>query len=182
MDPYKILGVDVTASKDEIKTAYKNILENYNNLDTESEDFSLAEDLINEANLAYEILVNGSLFKEIRSLIDNNSISLAESKLNLLDLKESAEWNYLKGFVYFKKGWFDNGIQHIITATELDPENGEYSKTLELLKLRASDIINYYKKTTQTQAPQGNMNACPGGSPGGSSGGGGMFGGGGNMC
>lgn len=172
MNPYKILGVDETASKDEIKQAYKNIIENYNNLDTNSEDFSLTEDLINEANLAYEILVNGALFKEIRSLIDNNSISLAESKLNLLDLKESAEWNYLKGFVYFKKGWFDNGIQHIITATEIDPENGEYSKTLEILKLRASDIINYYKKTNPTQAPQGNMNACGGGSPGG--GGGGM--------
>jgi len=179
LNPYKILDVSTTASKEEIKEAYKNILEKYNNLDTDGEDFSLAEDLINEANLAYEILVNGSLFKEIRSLIDNNSISLAESKLNLLDLKESAEWNYLKGFVYFKKGWFDNGIQHIITATEIDPENGEYSKTLEILKLRASDIINYYKKTTQTAPPQGNMNACGGGGAGG---GGNMLSGGGNMC
>lgn len=147
MNPYNVLGVSPNSSKEEIIKAYKNIVDKYNSIENlDIEEQNLIEDAIEQANLAYDTLVNGNIYKEIRSLIDNDSITLAESKLNILDLKESAEWNYLKGFVYLKKGWFDVGIQHIITASEIDPGNEEYIKTVETLKLRANDIINYYKQ------------------------------------
>lgn len=157
MNPYHILGVSPNSSKEEIIEAYKNIVEKYNSIKPQDiEEQNLVEDALEQANLAYDTLINGSIYKEIRSLIDNDNIALAESKLNILDLKESAEWNYLKGFVFLKKGWFDVGIQHIITANEIDPENEEYIKTVETLKLRAQDIIKYYK---QQQMQNGkNMN------------------------
>lgn len=174
MDPYKILGVSPHSSKDEIKKAYKNIIEEYSTNSSDIESRPLADDVISEANTAYDVLVNGDVYKEIRTLIDNNNIPVAEIKLNLLDLKDSAEWNYLKGFVYFKKGWFDMGVQHIVTATELAPENDEYSETLSTLRMRANEIINYYKQNNQQTPPQNNMNACGGGN---------MLGGGnGGMC
>lgn len=171
MDPYKVLGITPDSSKDEIKQAYKSILDEYNPNNSDFNSRPLAEEVISEANIAYDVLVNGAIYKEIRNLIDNNNISLAESKLNLLDLKDSAEWNYLRGFVYFKKGWFDSGVQHIVTANELDPNNDEYARTLNTLKARANEIINYYKKTNTQPQPQNNMNACGGGNMGGGSGG-----------
>lgn len=172
MDPYKTLGVSADSSTDEIKQAYKNILNEYNSEELDFNSRPLAEEIISEANLAYDILINGSIYKEIRNLIDNNNIALAEGKLNVLDLQESAEWNYLKGFVYFKKGWFDVGVQHIVTANEIDPNNDEYEKTLNTLKMRSNEVINYYKQNaTQSQPQQNNMNACGGGNMGGNAGG-----------
>lgn len=176
MDPYKVLGVSPNASEDEIKKAYKSILEEYSLGNSSIDSRPLAEGIINEANTAYDILINGAIYKEIRSYIDNNNISIAESKLNMLDLKESAEWNYLMGFIYFKKGWFDIGIEHILKSTELDPLNEEYSNTLDTIRNRSNDIINYYKKNNfknptpnsnkninQQVPPQNNMNMCGGG-------------------
>ena len=182
MDPYKVLGVSPNASKDEIKKAYKNILEEYALGNSTIDSRPLAEGIIKDANMAYDVLVNGNLYKEIRSYIDNDNIPVAESKLNLLDLKNSAEWNYLMGFVYFKKGWFDIGLQHILKSTELDPLNEEYSATLKTIRNRSNEIINYYKQNNnqnptpnnnQNPPPQNNMNMC---------GGGGMGSGGGGLC
>jgi len=182
LDPYKVLGVSPNASKDEIKKAYKNILEEYALGNSSVDSRPLADGIINDANIAYDVLVNGGLYKEIRSYIDNDNITVAESKLNILDLKNSAEWNYLMGFVYFKKGWFDIGVQHIIKSTELDPSNEEYSKTLKTIRNRSNEIVNYYKQNNNQNntrndsqpPPQNNMNMCGGGN--------GMSGGGGGLC
>ncbi|MGN0026268.1 MAG: J domain-containing protein [Clostridium sp.] len=181
MDPYKVLGVSPNSSKDEIKKAYKNILEEYALGNSTIDSRPLAEGIIKDANTAYDVLVTGNFYKEIRSYIDNDNIPVAESKLNLLDLKNSAEWNYLMGFVYFKKGWFDIGLQHILKSTELDPFNEEYSATLKTIRNRSNEIINYYKQNNNQNPtpnnnpnpPQNNMNMC---------GGGGMGSGGGGLC
>ena len=182
MDPYKVLGVSPTASKDEIKKAYKNILEEYALGNSTIDSRPLAEGVIKDANMAYDILINGAFYKEIRSYIDNNNIPLAESKLNILDLKDSAEWNYLMGFVYFKKGWFDIGVQHILKSTELDPSNKEYSTTLTTIRNRSGEIINYYQKNNNQNPQQNNNQAPPQNSMNMCGGGNNMGGGGGGLC
>lgn len=174
MDPYKVLGVSENASNEEIKRAYKNILNEYSRDGKPFSSRPLAENILNDANMAYDLLINGGIYKEIRSYIDNNNISIAESKLNLLDLQNSAEWNYLMGFVYFKKGWFDQGIQHILKSTEIDPSNEEYLDTLDTLRKRSNEIVDYYQKNNQNTQPQGNMNLCGGGSGNSGGGNGGM--------
>ena len=168
MDPYSVLGVTKDSSKDEIKEAYKNILDEYKSENLDDEDQAFAENIISEANLAYDLLINDNIYKEIRTLIDKNNISLAEVKLNILDAKDSAEWNYLQGFVCCKKGWFDMGVQHIVNATDLDPQNEEYAATLLTLRSRANEIINYYTRLNKPNTPpQNNFNPCGGGGGGG---------------
>ncbi|WP_300383335.1 DnaJ domain-containing protein [Clostridium sp.] len=179
MDPYSVLGVTKDSSKDEIKEAYKNILDDYNSDNLDDENQAFAEDILSEANLAYDLLINGDVYTEIRSLIDKGNISLAEVKLNILDLKDSAEWNYLQGFVCCKKGWMDMGVQHIVNATDIDPQNEEYAETLLTLRSRANEIINYYTKLNKPNTPpQSGFNPCGGGGGGGMNlgnmGGGGM--------
>lgn len=160
MDPYNILGVDKNSTKEEIKEAYESILNEYSLGNSPIDNRPLSEEIIMEANLAYDALVTGKIYKEIRSYIDSNNIALAESKLNILDLKDSAEWNYLMGFVCFKKGWFDVGIKHILISTEIEPNNEEYNNTLKTLRERSKDIINYYKKINTSGNVPNNMNMC----------------------
>ncbi|MDZ4907020.1 J domain-containing protein, partial [Clostridium perfringens] len=55
MDPYKVLGITPDSSKDEIKQAYKNILDEYNPNNSDFNSRPLAEEVISEANIAYDV-------------------------------------------------------------------------------------------------------------------------------
>lgn len=172
MDPYKVLGLNQNASEEEIKKAYKNIVSQYSLTKYQNTpNEPLAKDILADANASYELLVNGNIYKEIRALIDNKNFIVAETKLNLIDDKNSPEWNYLSGFVFLSKGWFDSAILHLTTAIELNPDNPEYIESLNTLRSRASEFSNYYKQKN-VQPNTNNMNACGGGgAPGGGNGG-----------
>lgn len=175
MNPYKILGIPNTASKDEIKNAYEKIVDTYQ-VDTEkdSDDYYLMEDKISEANEAYNLLINDLKYKEIRSLIENEQFLSAETELNLIADQNNAEWNYLKGFVMLKKGWVQSGVNHLKTAAELNPTNTEYKETMTILSRKINAIKqNYVRSMTAAnmKSNQNNMNMC-----------GGNNGGGNNMC
>ena len=117
MNPYKVLGVRPNASLDEIKTAYESLANTYDisNYQGSSEE-PLAEDKISELNTAYNSLINEYKYKDIRDLIENQQFLSAETQLNLISDKSSAEWNYLEGFVLLKKGWFKAGVNHVKIA------------------------------------------------------------------
>lgn len=175
MDPYKVLGISQNASEEEVKIAYKNLvsqysLSKYKNTPNEP----LVKDILDNANASYELLVNGNIYKEIRSLIDNKNFVVAETKLNLIADRTSPEWNYLSGFVFLSKGWFDSAVYHLTTAIELNPDNTEYLDTLDTLRSRASEFSNYYKQKN-VQPNSNNVSPCGGG-------GGGSQGGMGGMC
>lgn len=171
MDPYKVLGLQDNASEEEIKRAYKNIVSQYSlNKYQNTTNEPLAKEILSDANVSYELLVNGNIYKEIRALIDNKNFIVAETKLNLIVDKNSPEWNYLSGFVFLSKGWFDSAIMHLTTAIELNPDNPEYLDSLNTLRSRASEFTNYYKQKN-VQPDTNIMNACGGGdAPGGSGG------------
>lgn len=174
MDPYKVLGIHQGSSEEEVKTAYKNIVSQYSLTKYQNTpNEPLAKEILSDANASYELLVNGNIYKEIRTLIDNKNFIVAETKLNIIDDKNSPEWNYLSGFVFLSKGWFDSAVSHLTTAIELNPDNPEYMDSLNTLKTRASEFANYYKQKN-VQPNTNNMNACGGG--------GASTGGNGGMC
>ena len=106
MNTYKVLGIRPNASLDEIKTAYESLANTYDisNYQGSSEE-PLAEDKISELNTAYNSLINEYKYKDIRDLIENQQFLSAETQLNLISDKSSAEWNYLEGFVLLKKDY-----------------------------------------------------------------------------
>lgn len=158
MNPYEILGIDKTASEDEIKEKYKYLVEEY----TLNQDETTQEKL-DELNKAYDILINSrNIYAEIRKLIENKNFPIAESKLNVINDRNNAEWNYLQGFVCVQKGWFETGLNYIRKALELDPGNTEYLSSMNTLQSRIIEYATKYANQGVRPAARNNMNACGG--------------------
>ena len=164
MNPYKVLGIRPNASLDEIKDAYESLANTYsiNDFNGSPEEL-LAEDKLSEINEAYTTLTNNLKYKDIRNLIENKKFSLAETQLNLLSDKNSPEWNYLKGFVLLKKGWFQAGVNHLKTAAELNPNNEEYQEALMILVKKVRKMKANYAKAMHYNSANNNNNMCGGG-------------------
>lgn len=69
MDPYEVLGVEKTASEEEIKNKFKDILEEY----TQNQNETTKQKVL-ALSAAYELIINGNLYKEIRDLVDNKKL------------------------------------------------------------------------------------------------------------
>lgn len=63
-------------------------------------------------------------FETVRRLITVRRFQAAEQMLN--SLPKTAEWYYLMGVVYLNRGWYNQGMEYINRAIELDPDNMEY--------------------------------------------------------
>lgn len=163
MNPYDILGINENASEDEIKEKYKELVEEYTLNQDETTEGKLAD-----LNKAYDFLINSKdVYREIRKLIENKNFSIAESKLNMINNRNSAEWNYLEGFVCVQKGWFETGLNYIKKALELDPGNTEYLSSMKTLQARIIEYATKYANQGVRPAARNNMNACGGGNNGG---------------
>ena len=159
MNPYEILGIEENASEDEIKEKYQTLAEEY----TLNQDETTQEKL-EELNRAYDLLMNSkNIYAEIRKLIEIKNFPLAESKLNMINERDNAEWNYLEGFICVQKGWFETGLNYIKKALELDPGNAEYISSMNTLQARIIEYATKYANQGVRPAVANNMNACGGG-------------------
>lgn len=150
MNPYEVLGVKEGSSKDEIKAAYREQVKKYHpdkHQDNPLND--LAEEKMQEVNEAYDMLMNGGgrssygagsgtqrsyqrnrpEFYEIRKTIDRGNVAQAEQMLNATDIRD-AEWHFLYGMTYARKGWYDQAIEFLEDACMMDPDNMEYRSAL----------------------------------------------------
>jgi hypothetical protein len=161
LDPYKILGIESTATDEEVKAAYRELARKYhpdNYRDNPLAD--LAEEKMKEINLAYDTAMrqrknggfsanggqswggssyNGSSsassgpFAEIRRQIENGNLAAAESMLaNIPD--RTAEWCFLAGTVYYRRGWYQQARQMFATAARMEPSNPEYNDALRRME------------------------------------------------
>lgn len=154
-DPYKILGIPVSASEEEAKDAYRKLARKYhpdNYVDNPLAD--LATEKMKEINEAYEQVQkrfknksSGSYdggtgsaggysggstqFADIRRLIEGGRVYDAEELLSgVPSSKRDAEWHYLKGTVDYSRGWLDSAVQHVNVACSYEPNNAEYRAAL----------------------------------------------------
>ena len=156
MNPYEVLDIEKTASEEEIKNKFKDMLEEY----IQNQDETTKQKVLT-LSAAYEMIINGDLYEEIRDLIDNKNFSEAEAKLNLINNANSAEYNYLQGFISVQKGWFETGLNYLKKSVELEPNNVEYLTGLNKLQARVIDYVTKYEKQN-VKPNSNNVNACGG--------------------
>ena len=166
-DPYEVLGVSKDASPEEIKKAYRRLAKKYhpdNYINNPLAD--LASEKFKEINEAYEQLSGSNTagsyqsqntggagnFAQIRNLINMNHIDEADQALDQLQ-NRTAEWFYLKGIVFMRRGWHSQGLNFIRQAVNMDPRNLEYRTTL-------NQYISQTQQYRNVGMPVGNMSAC----------------------
>ena len=135
-NPYDVLGVPYNATREQINAAYREKARLYN------EKGQLGK--LDELNEAYDRIIleassNGSGgyssrgsysaadFRDIESKINSGRYEDAQVLLDgMPEISRSAEWYYLKGLVYQKKGWLEQALNMFATASNMEPSNGKY--------------------------------------------------------
>ena len=174
-DPYQVLGVPSTATDEEVKKAYRDLARKYhpdNYHDNPLAD--LAQERMKEINEAYEAVQSqrkaaraggysgggyggyqagyqsgGSRYQRIRMAISQGNLNLAEELLNAQS-DHDAEWNFLKGAICYRRGWLDDARRYYQTAVQMDPDNVEYQRALDVAEGRDGYRPNGYSTMTTT--------------------------------
>lgn len=72
-----------------------------------------------------------SSLSDVRRMIQTNRLVEAEELLDGVPLgSRDAEWYFLKGSVFFSRGWLDDALNHFNTACRMNPNNPEYRAAL----------------------------------------------------
>ncbi len=158
-NPYDIIGVTTNSTDEEIKSAYRELAKKYhpdNYADSPLREF--ADEKMSEINAAFDQIMNerrkngytqatqttqssyrqsngysnsSSNFADIRAMIQANRLVEAEELLDGVPLgNRDAEWYFLKGSIYYSRGWLDDALNNFTTACKLNPNNAEYRAAL----------------------------------------------------
>ena len=158
--PYEVLGVSENATDEEIKTAYRNLAKKYHPDNyTDSPLADLAEEKMKEINEAYDRICdmrrNGSRsssstgsygssssynrtsYPDVRQYIMNGRLDDAMELLNgVPEGSRNAEWYFLMGMVFSRKGWNDQAYNYFQRAYQMDPGNQEYQAAFNSMNAR----------------------------------------------
>ncbi|MDE5600819.1 MAG: DnaJ domain-containing protein [Oscillospiraceae bacterium] len=156
--PYEILGIDENATDSQVRESYIAMQKKYDPDSYDKEDLkNFAKKKTEEITNAFDQIMNERRvkrmergesitdstesdegfnasvgFSKIRELIDENDLEQAEMILNSIDGSgRSAEWYYLKGTIFFKKGWLDDSTNFFAAAVRMDPGNPVYKDALD---------------------------------------------------
>lgn len=201
-DPYKVLGVSPTASEEEVKSAYRQLVKKYhpdNYADSPLAD--LANEKMQEVNEAYDMVINrlraggqngsaqqnagygGNTYSgqqsgygygggygysqasgqqsDIRRLIQQNRLVEAEELLDGIPMKNrDGEWYFLKGTIFFQRGWLDDAMNHFSTACRLSPNNPEYRAAMNRMMWQQQGNMGSPNGSYRTNPDMAGMSAC----------------------
>ena len=149
-DPYVVLGVQRSATEEEVKAAYKELVKKYHPDQYENDPLKdVAAEKMSEVNQAYDEIINNIRNSEassrysasthfdsqqIRYLIQSGNITQADNMLSAVDpTMRDAEWYFLKGSVCYKRGWFNEAYENFSRAASINPGNAEYTAALNQL-------------------------------------------------
>ena len=69
-----------------------------------------------------------SQFSDVRRLIQQNRIAEADEILDgVPEYKRTAEWYFLKGSIYYRRGWLGEASRCFQRAYQMEPGNQEYA-------------------------------------------------------
>ncbi|MBM6869579.1 DnaJ domain-containing protein [Pseudoflavonifractor phocaeensis] len=158
-DPYRVLGVEPSATDEQVKRAYRELARKYHPDNYQNNPLAdLAEEKMKEINEAYDQITKeragggqsyqsggyqgsyqsasnaggqGShgVYQQVRQAINLGDLNRAEQLLRTAPA-QNGEWHFLMGSIAYRKGWLDEAMQHYQTACYMDPSNGEYRQAL----------------------------------------------------
>lgn len=165
MDPYKVLGVTPQTSDDDVKRAYRELARKYHPDNYAGNPLAdLAEERMKEINAAYDMIMderkgkhssteqqqyynnnrtnnnssysgpNASAYSQVRQAINQGNLGMAETLLQRCNPRD-AEWHFLMGTVFYRKGWYDEAGREYAIACQMDPTNAEYRTALSHLNM-----------------------------------------------
>lgn len=83
------------------------------------------------------------VFQQIRQYIILNQINIADKMLDEVKFDDrNAEWFFLKGSVYYKRGWLDEAFQNVSQAAGMEPTNAEYRAAFEQMLASRNGRMN----------------------------------------
>ncbi len=164
-DPYLILGIDKSATDEEVKAAYHSMARKYHpdNFDDSNPLKDLAAERMQEINAAYEQIkseraqsgragekernfnTGSGVYAEIRRSIQSRRFKDAESALSAIPQAErTAEWHYLVSVCLYQRGRVNDAMRELEIACNMDPDNVEYQKAKEMFNQTASGYGSTY--------------------------------------
>lgn len=149
MNPYKVLGVSETASQEEIRKAYLELVKKYHPDRYQGSPYqNEANEKLKEINVAYDMLTkkqsstnsqnnsggySGAYsyeFSRIAEMLQRNDLLMAQRELDAIGLR-NARWHYLYGLLSYKRNLHDAASKHFETAYRMEPNNFEYKNAYE---------------------------------------------------
>lgn len=167
-DPYSVLGVTPSATDDEVKKAYRELVRKYhpdNYHDNPLAD--LAQEKMKEINEAYDTIVKsreggagsrgqggtsgsyGGYTGYTRPSGGSPEFNRIRTEINAGNLEyaeqllnasqiRNAEWNFLMGSLCYRKGWLDDARRYFQIAVSMEPGNREYAQAMQLINRGAA--------------------------------------------
>jgi len=179
MNPYKVLGVPEGADETTIKKAYHELVKKYHPDKYANNPLSdLAEEKLKQINEAYDMLINkkgsggyssggssystsysgssySAQYTDVRSLLNQGRVDEAYNILQTKD-QNCGEYHYLMGVISLRKGLYNQGINHLNLAVNMEPGNSEYRAARDNIMNRNAQ----YRKVTMNQTGCSSCDIC----------------------
>ena len=163
---YKILGLSVDASEEEIENAYRTLKDKYSRERFyEGEIGNEAARNLTKVETAYHEIMSSKKkvqdeevvndYSEVEKLIKSGNINMAQEKLDNFS-ERNAEWHYLQSVIFYKKNWLNESKKQLEIALNMEPYNSKYSDALTKLKQKVEYNDRQYQGSynQNTQQPQ----------------------------
>lgn len=142
MNPYELLNIPVTASRDEIRAAYRRMARRWHpDRFMAGPERDWANDKMADINSAYRACLNGltdagqtqkvedECLKRVQQLIDDGKYISARKMLMGFSTR-CAEWNYLFGAVLMRLAETEKALIYLSVAAHQKPDSVKYARAL----------------------------------------------------
>ena len=150
MNGYEVLNIPVTATRDEIRAAYRELARRWHPdrfLPGPERDW--ANEKMADINAAYRLCLNGlrdarvaaasedEALRQVQALIDDGQYQSARKLLMGLNTR-CAEWNYLFGWVLMHQSDTEKALIYLSVAAHQNPASVKYARALKEAQGRGS--------------------------------------------